>query len=94
LRKQQVEKEQRKRIRYKLETETNSTPFKNEPTVLTHAVNSLTEKQQLIYKLIREEGRTREEISTALNLSPNTIRNTMQNALHNIKSFVLNNKEL
>jgi RNA polymerase sigma-70 factor (ECF subfamily) len=92
-RKQQYEKEHRKQIRYKLETET-STPFKNEQTVFTHAVNSLTEKQQLIYKLIREEGRSRQEISEALNISPNTIRNTMQNALHNIKSFVLENKEL
>jgi RNA polymerase sigma-70 factor (ECF subfamily) len=88
-RKRANEKQVLKNIAHTIETETNITPFQNEPTIFTHAINALTERQQLIYKLIREEGRTREEISQALQISPNTIRNTMQSALHNIKTYVL-----
>lgn len=92
-RKRSTEKQVIKNITYTTETETSASVFNNEPTVLTKAVEALKGRQQLIYKLIREEGRTRQEISEALKLSPNTIRNTMQAALHHIRDYVMEHRE-
>lgn len=84
-RKQSTEKQVIKNIAYTADKEITLTPFKNEPGVLSGALDTLSERQKLIYRLIREEGRSREEISKALNLSPNTVKATMQNALHKIR---------
>jgi RNA polymerase sigma-70 factor (ECF subfamily) len=84
-RKRATEKQVLKNIAHTIEIKTYSTPFKNEPTILTHAINALSERQQLIYRLVREEGKNREEISEALKISPNTVKATMQNALNSLR---------
>jgi RNA polymerase sigma-70 factor (ECF subfamily) len=88
-RKRQNEKQVLINIAKTTETQTTFTPSKHDAFIYTNAINALTERQQLIYTLIREEGRTREEISAALNLSPNTVKATMQNALRNLKKTLV-----
>ncbi|MEP7377767.1 MAG: sigma-70 family RNA polymerase sigma factor [Chitinophagaceae bacterium] len=56
--------------------------------IVSEAILSLTPRQRLIYVLTREEGWTREKISKTLQVSPFTVKNTMQNALKGIKERV------
>jgi RNA polymerase sigma factor (sigma-70 family) len=49
------------------------------------AVSQLTPRQQVIYKLVREEGFSRNQVSEGLNISPCTVKATMQKALAGLK---------
>jgi RNA polymerase sigma-70 factor (ECF subfamily) len=85
-RKQQNEKEVIKNFAStQQQTENNLFYQRSEEQAVSAAIKTLSPKQELIYRLIREEGRTRNEISKSLKLSPNTVKATMQNALHNLK---------
>jgi RNA polymerase sigma-70 factor (ECF subfamily) len=70
------------------QTEHNLFHQRNEEKRISNAVTSLSPKQQLVYKMIREEGHTRDQVSKQLKISPNTVRNTMQNALHNLRQHL------
>jgi len=62
--------------------------FKESNQLIETAVSNLTEQQQLVYRLVRQEGLTREEVARRLNISENTVRNHMAKALQYIKAYV------
>jgi RNA polymerase sigma factor (sigma-70 family) len=49
------------------------------------AVRGLTERQQLVYRLIREEGLTRAQVSKGLGVSECTVKALMQKALRGVR---------
>lgn len=56
---------------------------------LNQCMQMLSNQQQLVVKLSREEGLTHEQIATRLNLSRNTVKNHMVSALKNLKRFLI-----
>lgn len=56
--------------------------------ILLEAVNQLPPKRKLIYSLSREEGMSYEQIAKALNLSRNTIKNTLTAASRSISKYL------
>lgn len=56
--------------------------------MIHEAINKLPAQQQLVYKLSREGGLSREEIAHKLDISPNTVRNHLREALKNIRSYL------
>jgi RNA polymerase sigma-70 factor (ECF subfamily) len=67
------------------QTEQNGFYHRNEEQTINSAIKALSPRQQLVYKMIREEGGKREEVSRELNITPNTVKVTMQNALSNLR---------
>lgn len=63
--------------------------FRQSEKLFKEALSSLSPQQQLIYKLQREEGLSQEEIAGQLQLSKNTVRNHMAEALSNIRTYFL-----
>lgn len=61
---------------------------REEKKILENAVRSLTQRQKLVFKLVKEEGLSRMEVSHALGISPFTVKATVQNALKGIKKKV------
>jgi RNA polymerase sigma-70 factor (family 1) len=85
-RKKQLEKEHIKKfVTEQQPSEHNLFYQRNQEQTINAAIKKLSSKQQLVYKMIREEGMKREEVSKELNITPNTVKVTMQNALHNLK---------
>lgn len=56
--------------------------------VLEKAINQLSPQRKLVFTLSRMEGKTYDEIAKQLNLSRNTVRNTMAGSLHAIRRFL------
>jgi RNA polymerase sigma-70 factor (family 1) len=56
--------------------------------LLQKAILSLPPQRKLIYTLSREQGLTHEQIATALNLSRNTVKNSMMAAVRSISEFL------
>lgn len=85
-RKTQTEKEVIKNITApQQQTEHNLFFQRQEEKQYNMALKSLTSSRELVFRLIREEGLTREQVSKTLKISPNTVKATMQNALYHIK---------
>jgi RNA polymerase sigma factor (sigma-70 family) len=53
--------------------------------IIAAAVSNLSPRQRLVYKLIREEGFTRMQVSEGLGITPCTVKATMQNALASLR---------
>lgn len=58
---------------------------RNEERRVDAAIKTLSPRQEQVYRMIREEGRTREEVSKELKISPNTVKATMQCALAELR---------
>lgn len=56
--------------------------------LIQQAVNSLSPRQQQVYRLSRESGMTLNKIASELGLSYDTIREHMNNALRNIRVYL------
>lgn len=56
--------------------------------VLEEAVDRLPPQQQLVFTLSRENGLSNEEIALQLNLSKNTVKNHLVQALKSVKAYV------
>lgn len=56
--------------------------------VLLQAVSQLTNQQQLIYRLAKENGLSYDAIAKKLSLSPRTVKTHMANALSSIRKFL------
>lgn len=56
--------------------------------ILADAVNQLPPQRKLIYTLSREQGLTHEEIAQALNLSRNTVKNSIMAATRSISEYL------
>lgn len=58
---------------------------KENTRLLQHIIDGLPPQQQLIYHLSREEGLSREEIASRLQISPNTVKNHLLKACKYIR---------
>lgn len=58
--------------------------------LINNAMKKLPEKQQLIFRLSRLQGYSREEIASQLNISPNTVRNHLTEALKSMRKHLGN----
>lgn len=59
--------------------------------IIRRAVLQLPPQRRTIYLLSKHEGVKRKEIASALNISPNTVRNQLASAFANILSYVRKN---
>lgn len=55
---------------------------------LHHAINHLSPRRQIIYKMSREEGMSHTDISRELNISSSTVNNQLVSALQHIRSYM------
>lgn len=62
--------------------------YKEELNRIGQAIDQLSPKQRLIYKLNRDQGLKNEEIAHQLNISPNTVKTHMVTALRKIRHFL------
>ncbi len=58
--------------------------------LISRAVAKLPPQQQLVFKLSRQEGFSREEIAIKLHISPNTVKNHLADAIKFIRTFLGN----
>jgi len=56
--------------------------------LLEQAVRSLPPQQEKVYRLAKEEGLTRQQIATELNISENTVKNHLGTAIQSIKIWL------
>ncbi|WP_165499698.1 RNA polymerase sigma-70 factor [Pedobacter frigidisoli] len=56
--------------------------------IINDAVNKLPSQRKKIYNLSRSEGKTIPEIANILNLSPNTVKNTLISSLKSIRNHL------
>jgi RNA polymerase sigma-70 factor (family 1) len=82
------------RERYSIKESVNTT----EEIILAHesenlvsqAIANLPPQQQLVFKLSKQEGLSRENIAFQLHISPNTVKNHLSNAIKFIRVFLRN----
>jgi RNA polymerase sigma-70 factor (family 1) len=58
--------------------------------LISQAIAKLPPQQQLVFKLRKEEGFSREEVASQLHISPNTVKNHLSNAIKFIRAFLVN----
>jgi RNA polymerase sigma-70 factor (ECF subfamily) len=68
-----------------------SIDFKESAALINQAVDMLPSQKKIIFKLSREEGLSHEEIARKLNLSKNTVKNHMVEALRFIREYIRKN---
>lgn len=56
--------------------------------LISEAIAKLPPQQQLVFKLSRQEGLSREDVANQLHISPNTVRNHLADALKFIRAFL------
>ncbi|WP_203257139.1 RNA polymerase sigma factor [Hyunsoonleella ulvae] len=59
-----------------------------------NALGQLPPKRRLIFEMSRNDGKSYEDISQELGISPNTVRNQMSRALETLRSFILSDKDI
>jgi len=59
--------------------------------LLQKAIDRLPEKQKETYRLIREQYLKREEAATMLNVSPETVKSNLEQAMKSIRAYCLAN---
>ncbi len=61
---------------------------KEHRAVIERVISRLPPQQKLIYKLAKQEGRSREEIARRLNISPNTVKNHLAAAVEYLRVYL------
>jgi RNA polymerase sigma-70 factor (ECF subfamily) len=56
--------------------------------LITEAVEKLSPRQRLVFKLSKQEGLSREDVARQLHISPNTVRNQLADAIKFIHTFL------
>ena len=70
---------------------TDETVLANESSeLISQAVAKLPPQQQLVFKLIKQEGLSRADIAQQLQISPHTVKNHLADALKFIRAFLRN----
>ncbi|MEO9020955.1 MAG: sigma-70 family RNA polymerase sigma factor [Ginsengibacter sp.] len=54
---------------------------------LENVINQLPSQQRLVYRMAKQEGLSRNEIATQLNISPNTVKNHLLAAVEYIRAY-------
>ena len=62
---------------------------KENEKILAEAVHTLPPQQKLVYKLLREDGLKREEVSRKMGISPETVKAHIAHAMRSIRAFCL-----
>jgi RNA polymerase sigma-19 factor, ECF subfamily len=57
--------------------------------ILHQAIARLPERQRLAYQLIKQEGLSREQAAQRMNISPETVKTHLENAMRNIRAYCL-----
>jgi RNA polymerase sigma-70 factor (family 1) len=68
--------------------------FRESSELVRQAVEKLPLQQQRVYRLSREEGLNYQEIGARLDISPNTVRNHLVEALRSIRAYLDEHGEL
>lgn len=63
-------------------------------SLLEKAIRRLPERQQQTYILIKKEGMKREAAAAAMNISPETVKSNLEQAMKNIRAFCMANLDL
>ena len=58
--------------------------------LISQAIGKLPPQQQLVFKLCKQEGLSREDVARQLHISPNTVKNHLADALKYIRTSLLN----
>ena len=58
--------------------------------LISQAIAKLPPQQQLVFKLSKQEGLSREDVATQLHISPNTVKNQLSSAIKFIRAFLGN----
>lgn len=56
--------------------------------LVNEAITRLPQQQQLVFRLSRQHGLSRDQIAAQLNISPNTVRNHMADAIKSIRAYL------
>lgn len=56
--------------------------------LINEAITKLPPQQQLVFKLSKQDGLSREQIAEKLHISPNTVRNHLADAIKSIKVYL------
>lgn len=68
--------------------------YKDYREILDGVVGQLPKQQKLVFKLIKEEGFRREEVARLLNLSPETVKFHLSQAVKKVRFFCQSNIDL
>ena len=61
---------------------------KENEQLLQRAIGQLPAQQQLVYKLIKQDGLSREEVAAQLHISPHTVKNHLQEAMKFLRIYL------
>jgi RNA polymerase sigma-70 factor (ECF subfamily) len=61
---------------------------KENEQLLQRAIAHLPPQQQLVYKLLKQDGLSREEVAAQLHISPNTVKNHLQEAMKFLRTYL------
>jgi RNA polymerase sigma-70 factor (ECF subfamily) len=75
-------------MQYEQATAASNHDLKEYNQHVTHCLQMLTQQQQLVLNLSREEGLTHEQIADKLNLSKSTVKNHIVTALKKMRGFI------
>jgi RNA polymerase sigma-70 factor (ECF subfamily) len=75
--------------------DTEDRVLNNEYTrILQAAIDRLPEQQRQVYNLIKKEGLKREEAAAALQLSPETVKSHLAQAMRSVRVYCLSHLEI
>jgi RNA polymerase sigma factor (sigma-70 family) len=56
--------------------------------LINEAISKLPQQRQLVFRLSKQDGLTRDQVAEKLNISPHTVRNHMAEAIKFIRSYL------
>lgn len=56
--------------------------------LINEAITRLPKQQQIVFRLSKQDGLSREQIAEKLHISPNTVRNHLSDAIQSIKAYL------
>lgn len=85
------------KLKWGMEVEESENPIeammleKENQAVLENVISKLPPQQRLVYKLSKQEGMSRKEIATQLNISSNTVKNHLSASVEYLRNYFIKN---